>query len=169
MKKSTIIILGIVTVLVIGLVVFDFTVKGVGIQPAEVAQTVTGATSEIIVPKVEEVFETEVEEVVEEEPGVEETLEEESSIVEAAEGAQGASIPEETEFSTEAMQPKVEDQTKSTTETEQAVQRQPNQTAVDAQREEIIDQLNAMGAIDGIPESNFVVGNETSNVGLQWE
>ena len=79
MKKKTIIISGIAAVLVIGSVVFCFAVKGDGIQPADVAQTVTEAvatpTIEIpeevveepeVVGEVEEVPEVEVQETSEE-------------------------------------------------------------------------------------------------------
>ena len=195
MKKKTIIISGIAAVLVIGSVVFCFAVKGDGIQPADVAQTVTEAvaTPTIEIPEetseevsepeeVEKVEVAEEPEVVEETPVVEETSSE-VSIVEVAETTEedeGTGVDtKDKETSNEVSQvaePKQEEvkpaETKPVeaqpTET-QPVQTQPQQTTVDAQRDAILAQLDAMGAIDGIPDSNFVVGNETSNVGLQWE
>ncbi len=194
MKKKPIIISGMAAVLVIGSVVFCFAVKGDGTQPADVAQTVTEAvatptievtqeTSEEVSPEVvEEVPEVEVAEepeVVEEAPVVEETSEE-GSIVDVSETTE--EVTEEKGVSTQkeevsqVAEPKQEEvkpaETKPVetqpTET-QPVQTQPQQTTVDAQRDAILAQAYALGATDGIPESNFVIGNETSNVGLQWE
>lgn len=190
MKKKTIIISGIAAVLVIGSVVFCFAVKGDSTQPAEVAQTVTEAvatpTIEIheevveepeVVEEVEEVPEVEVAEepeVVEEAPEVEETSSE-GSIVEVAETneevSEDAGVSTQKEEVSQVAEPKQEEVKPAETKPVEAqpVQTQPQQTTVDAQREAILAQLDAMGAIDGIPDSNFVVGNETSNVGLQWE
>ena len=197
MKKKTIIISGIAAVLVIGSVVFCFAVKGDGTQPADVAQTVTEAvaTPTIEIPEetseevsepeeAEEVPEVEVAEepeVVEEAPVVEETSEE-VSIVEVAETTEevteekGVSTQKEEVSSEQVAEPKQEEVKPAETKPVEAqpqqtqpVQTQPQQTTVDAQRDAILAQLDAMGAIDGIPDSNFVVGNETSNVGLQWE
>ena len=192
MKKKTIIISGSAAVLVISSVVFCFAVKGDGTQPADVAQTVTEAvatptieipeetSSEVSEPEeVEEVPEVEVAEepeVVEEAPVVEETSEE-VSIVEVAETTEevteekGVSTQKEEVSSEQVAEPKQEEVKPAETKPveTQPVQTQPQQTTVDAQRDAILAQLDAMGAIDGIPDSNFVVGNETSNVGLQWE
>ena len=197
MKKKTIIISGIAAVLVIGSVVFCFAVKGDSTQPADVAQTVTEAvaTPTIEIPEetseevsepeeAEEVPEVEVAEepeVVEEAPVVEETSEE-VSIVEVAETTEevteekGVSTQKEEVSSEQVAEPKQEEVKPAETKPVEAqpqqtqpVQTQPQQTTVDAQRDAILAQLDAMGAIDGIPDSNFVVGNETSNVGLQWE
>lgn len=187
MKKKTIIISGIAVVLVIGSVVFCFAVKGDSTQPADVAQTVTEAvaTPTIEIPEetseevsepeeAEEVPEVEVAEepeVVEEAPVVEETSEE-VSIVEVAETTEevteekGVSTQKEEVSSEQVAEPKQEEVKPAETK---PVEAQPQQTTVDAQRDAILAQLDAMGAIDGIPDSNFVVGNETSNVGLQWE
>ena len=197
MKKKTIIISGIATVLVIGSVVFCFAVKGDSTQPAEIAQTVTEAvaTPSIEIPEevveepevieeVEEVPEVEVAEepeVVEEAPIVEETSEVEESIVEVAETSpevsEDAGVSTQTE-EVKPVEPKQEEVKPAETkpvETQpqqtQPVQTQPQQTTVDAQRDAILAQLDAMGAIDGIPESNFEYGNYTGNAGagLQWE
>ena len=197
MKKKTIIISGIATVLVIGSVVFCFAVKGDSTQPAEVAQTVTEAvatpTIEIpeevveepeVVEEVEEVPEVEVAEepeVVEETPVVEETSSE-VSIVEVAETTEevteekGVSTQKEEVSSEQSVEPKQEEvkpaETKPVetqpTET-QPVQTQPQQTTVDAQRDAIVAELKAMGAVEGVGEDTSVLGNRVSNVGLQWE
>ena len=197
MKKKTIIISGIAAVLVIGSVVFCFAVKGDSTQPADVTQTVTEAvaTPTIEIPEetseevsepevVEEVEVAEEPEVVEEAPEVQETTEEVSSIVEVAETSPevsedaGVSTQKEEVSSEQVAEPKQEEvkpaETKPVetqpTET-QPVQTQPQQTTVDAQRDAILAQLDAMGAIDGIPESNFEYGNYTGSAGagLQWE
>lgn len=185
MKKKPIIISGMAAVLVIGSVVFCFAVKGDSTQPAEVAQTVTEAvaTTTIEIPEEtsSEVSEPEVEvaeepEVVEETTEVEETSSE-VSIVEVAETSEevsegtGVSTQKEEVSSEQVVEPKQEEVKPAETKPVEAqpVQTQPQQTTVDAQRDAILAQLDAMGAIDGVPDSNFVVGNETSNVGLQWE
>ena len=192
MKKKTIIISGIATVLVIGSVVFCFAVKGDSTQPAEVAQTVTEAvatpTIEIpeeepeVVEEVEEVPEVEVAEVVEETPEevpeVEEATETEGSIVEVAETSEevteekGVSTPEPEEIVKPA-ETVAKTKTEQTQEVAQVqpTETQPQQTTVDAQRDAIVAQLDAMGAVDGVPESNFEYGNYTGNAGagLQWE
>ena len=141
-----------------------------------------------VVEEVEEVPEVEVAEepeVVEEVPEVEETTEveetsePEESIVEVTETSpevsEGTGVDtKDKETSNEVSQvaePKQEEVKPAETKPveTQPVQTQPQQTTVDAQRDAILAQLDAMGAVDGVPESNFVVGNETSNVGLQWE
>ncbi len=193
MKKKPIIISGMAAVLVIGSVVFCFAVKGDSTQPADVAQTVTEAvatpTIEIPEETSEEVSEPEVEvaeepEVVEEAPEVQETTEEVSSIVEVAETSpevseeKGVSTQKEEVSSEQSAEPKQEEVKPAETkpvETQpvqtQPQQTQPQQTTVDAQRDAILAQAYALGATDGIPESNFEYGNYTGNAGagLQWE
>ena len=194
MKKKTIIISGIAAVLVIGSVVFCFAVKGDGTQPAEVAQTVTEAvatpsievTQETTEEVSEEVSEPEVEEteVVEEVPEVQETSEEVSSIVDVAETTEededsGVSTQKEEVSSEKVVEPKPEEvkpaETKPVetqpTET-QPQQTQPQQTTVDAQRDAIIAELNAMGANWGVSEDTSVLGHNTDysiGAGMQWE
>ena len=199
MKKKTIIISGIAAVLVIGSVGFCFAVKGDGTQPAEVAQTVTEAvatptieiTQETSEETSSEVSEPEVEvaeepEVVEKAPVVEETSEE-VSIVDVAETSEEVSEDAGVSTQTEEVkpvEPKPEEvkpaETKPVetqpTETQpqqtQPVQTQPQQTTVDAQRDAILAQLDAMGANDGISEGNFELGHNTDysiGAGMQWE
>ena len=184
MKKKTIIISGIAAVLVIGSVVFCFAVKGDGTQPAEVAQTVTEAvetptievTQETSEETSSEVSEPEVEvaeepEVVEEAPEVQETSEEVSSIVDVAETSEEVSEDAGVSTQTEEVKP-AETKPVETQPTEsKPVQTQPQQTTVDAQRDAILAQMKADGAIEGIPDSNFEYGNYTGNAGagLQWE
>ena len=191
MKKKTIIISGIAAVLVIGSVVFCFAVKGDSAQPAEVAQTVTEAvetptievtqeTPEEVSPEVvEEAPEVEVAEepeVVEEVPEVQETTEEVSSIVEVAETTEedkdaGVSTQTEEVKPVEPKQEEVKPAETKPVET-QPVQTQPQQTTVDAQRDAILAQLDAMGANDGISEGNFELGHNTDysiGAGMQWE
>ena len=199
MKKKTIIISGIAAVLVIGSVVFCFAVKGDSTQPAEVAQTVTEAvatptievTQETTEETSSEVSEPEVEvaeepEVVEETTEVEETSETEGSIVDIAETTEedeDAGVSTQTE-EVKPVEPKqeevkpaetkpVETQPQQTQpqQTQEVAKVQPNQTTVDAQRDAIIAQLKAMGAEEGVGESNFELGNYTGNAGagLQWE
>lgn len=191
MKKKTIIISGIAAVLVIGSVVFCFAVKGDSTQPADVAQTVTEAvaTPTIEIPEetseevsepeeAEEVPEVEVAEepeVVEEAPVVEETSEE-VSIVEVAETTEeneDAGVSTQKEEVSQVAEPKQEEVKPAETKPveTQPVQTQPQQTTVDAQRDAILAQMKADGAIEGIPDSNFEYGNYTGNAGagLQWE
>lgn len=191
MKKKTIIISGIAAVLVIGSVVFCFAVKGDGTQPADVAQTVTEAvaTPTIEIPEetseevsepeeAEEVPEVEVAEepeVVEETPVVEETSSE-VSIVEVAETTEeneDAGVSTQKEEVSQVAEPKQEEVKPAETKPveTQPVQTQPQQTTVDAQRDAILAQMKADGAIEGIPDSNFEYGNYTGNAGagLQWE
>ena len=203
MKKKTIIISGIASVLVIGSVVFCFAVKGDSTQPADVAQTVTEAvaTPTIEIPEetseevsepeeAEEVPEVEVAEepeVVEETPVVEDTSEE-VSIVDVAETTEededaGVSTQKEEVSSEQVAEPKQEEVKPAETKPVEAqpieskpvetqpVQTQPQQTTVDAQRDAILAQMKADGAIEGIPDSNFEYGNYTGNAGagLQWE
>lgn len=192
MKKKTIIISGIAAVLVIGSVVFCFAVKGDGTQPAEVAQTVTEAvatpsievtqeTSEEVSEETSsEVSEPEVEvaeepEVVEEAPVVEETSSE-GSIVDVAETTEededsGVSTQKEEVSSEQSAEPKQEEVKPAETKPveTQPQQTQPQQTTVDAQRDAIIAQLKAMGAVEGIPDSNFEYGNYTGNAGAGFE
>ena len=203
MKKKTIIISGIATVLVIGSVVFCFAVKGDSTQPAEVAQTVTEAvatpTIEIpeevveepeVVKEVEEVPEVEVAEepeVVEEVPEVEETTEveetsePEESIVEVTETSpevsEGTGVDtKDKETSNEVSQvaePKQEEVKPAETKPveTQPTETQPQQTTVDAQRDAILAQMAADGALDYIPDSTSVLGNYSGSAGagLQWE
>ena len=188
--KKKIIISGIAAVLVIGSVVFCFAVKGDSTQPADVTQTVTEAvaTPTIEIPEevveepevVEEVPEVEVAEepeVVEEAPVVEETSSE-VSIVEVAETTEedeniGVSTQKEEVSSEQVAEPKKEEVKPAETKPveTQPVQTQPQQTTVDAQRDAILAQMKADGAIEGIPDSNFEYGNYTGNAGagLQWE
>ena len=180
MKKKTIIISGIAAVLVIGSVVFCFAVKGDSTQPAEVAQEVVEAVETPTIEITEDVVEEpEVVEEVEEVPKVQETSEEVSSIVDVAETSEEVSEDAGVSTQTEEVkpvEPKQEEvkpaETKpvETQPTEsKPVETQPQQTTVDAQRDALIAQMKADGLTEGIPESNFVTGNETSNVGLQWE
>lgn len=192
MKKKTIIISGIAAVLVIGSVVFCFAVKGDGTQPAEVAQTVTEAVAtqsiEVTQETTEEVSEPEVEvaeepEVVEEAPEVQETSEEVSSIVDVTETTEededtGVSTQKEEVSSEQVAKPKQEEVKPAETkpvETQpvetQPVQTQPQQTTVDAQRDAIVAELNAMGANWGVSEDTSVLGTYTGSAGagLQWE
>lgn len=195
MKKKTIIISGIAAVLVIGSVVFCFAVKGDSTQPADVAQTVTEAvatptievtqeTSEEVSsePEVEEETSEEVSpevEVAEETEVVEEAPEVEESIVEVAETSPevsedaGVSTQKEEVSSEQVAEPKQEEVKPAETKPveTQPVQTQPQQTTVDAQRDAILAQMKADGAIEGIPDSNFEYGNYTGNAGagLQWE
>lgn len=189
MKKKTIIISGIAAVLVIGSVVFCFAVKGDSTQPADVAQTVTEAvatpTIEIPEETSEEVSEPEVEvqETSEEvSPEVEETSEVEESIVEVAETSpevsEDAGVSTQKEEVSQVAEPKQEEVKPAETKPVEAqpqqtqpVQTQPQQTTVDAQRDAILAELKAMGGVEGIPESNSVLGNYTGNAGagLQWE
>jgi len=193
MKKKTIIISGMAAVLVIGSVVFCFAVKGDGTQPAEVAQTVEEAvaTPTIEIPEevveepevVEEVPKVEVAEepeVVEEVPEVQETSEEVSSIVdvtETTEEDEDAGVSTQTE-EVKPVEPKQEEVKPAETKPVEAqpqqtkpVETQPQQTTVDAQRDAILAELKAMGGVEGVPESNSVLGNYTGNAGagLQWE
>lgn len=193
MKKKTIIISGIAAVLVIGSVVFCFAVKGDGTQPAEVAQTVTEAVAtpsiEVTQETSEEVSEPEVEvaeepEVVEETTEVQETSSEVSivDVAETTEEDEDAGVSTQTE-EVKPVEPKQEEVKPAETkpvETQpaeskpvqtQPTETQPQQTTVDAQRDAILAQAYALGATDGIPESNFEYGNYTGNAGagLQWE
>lgn len=177
MKKKTIIISGIAAVLVIGSVVFCFAVKGDGTQPAEVAQTVTEAvetpTIEVTQETPEEVSEPEVE-VAEEPEVVEETTEEVSSIVDVAETSEevsedaGVSTQTEEVKPVEPKQEEVKPAETKPVET-QPVQTQPQQTTVDAQRDAIIAELNAMGANWGVSEDTSVLGNYSGNAGAGFE
>ena len=184
MKKKTIIISGMAAVLVIGSVVFCFAVKGDSTQPAEVAQTVEEAvatptievSSEEVVeePEVAEVPEEPVEtpEVVEETTEVEETSEPEGSIVEVAETSEEVSEDTGVPTQTEEVKP-VETQPEEVKPAEtKPVETQPQQTTVDAQRDAILAQLDAMGANTGVSEDNSVLGNNTDysiGAGMQWE
>ena len=187
--KKKIIISGIAAVLVIGSVVFCFAVKGDGTQPADVAQTVTEAvatpTIEIpeevveepeVVEEVEEVPEVEVQETSEEVSPVVEETSSEVSIVEVAETTEeneDAGVSTQKEEVSQVAEPKQEEVKPAETKPveTQPVQTQPQQTTVDAQRDAILAQMKADGAIEGIPDSNFEYGNYTGNAGagLQWE
>lgn len=175
MKKKTIIISGIATVLVIGSVVFCFAVKGDSTQPAEVAQTVTEAVSTptIEIPEeepevVEEVPEVEVVEVVEETPEVEETTEVEEtssevSIVEVAETSPEVSeVSEDAGVSTEAEETKPEQaQPVETKPVEtQPVETKPNvnQISADEASQALIAQLTADGAVWGDTPATSTLG-----------
>ena len=184
-KKKTIIISGIATVLVIGSVVFCFAVKGDSAQPAEVAQTVTEAVAtpsiEVIQETTEEVSEPEEVpevEVAEEPEVVEETTEVEETSEEVSEDA-GVSTQTEEVKPVEPKQEEVKPAETKPVETQPSqqtkptetkpVETQPQQTTVDAQRDAILAQAYALGATDGIPDSTSVLGDRVSNVGLQWE
>lgn len=197
MKKKPIIISGMAAVLVIGSVVFCFAVKGDGTQPAEVTQTVTEAvatpTIEIpedvveepeVVEEVEEVPEVEVAEEPEEPVETsEEVSEVEESIVDVAETSPevsedaGVSTQKEEVSSEQSVEPKQEEVKPAETkpvetqpqQTQEVAKVQPNQTTVDAQRDAIIAQLKAMGAEEGVGESNFELGNYTGNAGAGFE
>ena len=185
MKKKTIIISGIAAVLVIGSVVFCFAVKGDGTQPADVAQTVTEAVAtptieipEEVVEEPEVVEEVEVVEVPEESV---ETSETEGSIVEVAETTEevsedaGVSTQTEEAKPVEPKQEEVKPAETKPVETQpvqaQPTETQPQQTTVDAQRDAILAQMAADGALDYIPDSTSVLGNYSGNAGagLQWE
>lgn len=195
--KKKIIISGIAAVLVIGSVVFCFAVKGDGTQPAEVAQTVTEAvaTPTIEIPEevveepevIEEVPKVEVAEepeVVEETTEVEETSSE-GSIVDVAETSEevsedaGVSTQKEEVSSEQSAEPKQEEVKPAETKPVEAqpvqtqpTETQPQQTTVDAQRDAIVAELNAMGANWGVTESTRTIGNNTDysiGAGMQWE
>ena len=181
MKKKTIIISGMAAVLVIGSVVFCFAVKGDSTQPAEVAQTVTEAvaTPTIEIPEVvEEVPEVEVAEEPEvPEVEVQETSEEVSSIVEVAETSEEVSEDTGVSAQKEEVKP-VETQPEEVkpaetkpveTQPQQPVQTQPQQTTVDAQRDAIIAQLKAMGAVEGVGEDTSVLGTYSGSAGAGFE
>ena len=199
--KKKIIISGIAAVLVIGSVVFCFAVKGDGTQPADVAQTVTEAvatptievtqeTSEEVSSEPEEAEEVPEVEVAEEPEEPVETSEEvsevEESIVEVAETSPevsedaGVSTQKEEVSSEQVAEPKQEEVKPAETkpveaqpqQTQEVAKVQPNQTTVDAQRDAIIAQLKAMGAEEGVGESNFELGHNTDysiGAGMQWE
>ena len=167
MKKKTIIISGIAAVLVIGSVVFCFAVKGDSTQPAEVAQTVTEAVE---APTIEV---------------TQETSEEVSSIVDVAETTEedeDAGVSTQTE-EVKPVEPKQEEvkpaetkpveaqPTESKPVEAQPVQTQPQQTTVDAQRDAILAQMKADGAIEGIPDSNggLVDYSGKTNFGFEFE
>ncbi len=193
--KKKIIISGIAAVLVIGSVVFCFAVKGDSTQPADVAQTVTEAvatpsievtqeTSEEVSSEpeeAEEVPEVEVQETSEEvSPEVEETSEEVSivDVAETTEEDEDAGVSTQKEEVSPVAEPKQEEvkpaETKpvETQPTEaQPVQTQPQQTTVDAQRDAILAQMKADGAIEGIPDSNggLVDYSGKTNFGFEFE
>lgn len=200
MKKKTIIISGIAAVLVIGSVVFCFAVKGDSTQPADVAQTVTEAvatptievtqkTSEEVSSEpeeAEEVPEVEVQETSEEVSPIVEETSSEGSIVDVAETSEevsedaGVSTQKEEVSSEQVAEPKQEEVKPAETKPVEAqpqqtqpTETQPQQTTVDAQRDAILAQLDAMGAIDGIPDSNGGLVGDGTNYGfganLQWE
>ena len=189
MKKKTIIISGIAAVLVIGSVVFCFAVKGDGTQPAEVAQTVTEAvatptievtqeTPEEVSPEVVEevpkVEVTEEPEVVEETTEVEETSSEVSivDVTETTEEDEDEGVSTQTE-EVKPVEPKQEEVKPAETKPAEAqpTETQPQQTTVDAQRDAIVAELNAMGANWGVSEDTSVLGTYTGSAGagLQWE
>ena len=185
-NKKVMALVGALAIVVVGVSVFVFAPKDSG--SAEVAQEVVEAvaTPTIEIPEetseevsepeeAEEVPEVEVAEEPEEPVETsEEVSEVEESIVEVAETSPevsedaGVSTQTEEVKPVEPKQEEVKPVETQPTET-QPQQTQPQQTTVDAQRDAILAQAYALGATDGIPESNFVIGNETSNVGLQWE
>ena len=177
-NKKVVALVGVLAIVVVGVSIFVFAPKDSG--SAEVAQEVVEAveTPSIEIPE-EVVEEPEVVEEVEEVPKVQETSEEVSSIVDVAETSEEVSEDAGVSTQTEEVkpvEPKQEEvkpaETKpvETQPTEsKPVETQPQQTTVDAQRDALIAQMKADGLTEGIPESNFVTGNETSNVGLQWE
>ena len=162
MKKKTIIISGIATVLVIGSVVFCFAVKGDSTQQTDIAQTVTEAVSTptIEIPEEEpEVVETETSEAAEgpeEEPEVfEEVPEVEESIVEVVETSEevtedaGVSTPEASTEETQPVETKLN----------------ANQISADEASQTLINQILADGGSIGIPEGVNISesGNVTSS------
>ena len=177
-NKKVAALVGALAVVAIGVSLFVFAPKdSVSTEVVqEVVEAVATPTIEIpeeVVeePEVAEVPEEPVEtpEVVEETTEVEETSEPEGSIVEVAETSEEVSEDVGVPTQTEEVKP-VETQPEEVKPAEtKPVETQPQQTTVDAQRDAILAQAYALGATDGIPESNFVIGNETSNVGLQWE
>lgn len=187
-NKKVMALVGALAIVVVGVSIFVFAPKDSG--SAEVAQEVVEAvetpTIEIpeevveepeVVEEVEEVPEVEETEVVEEVPEVEE------SIVEVAETSpevsEDAGVSTQKEEVSQVAEPKQEEvkpaETKPVeaqpTET-QPVQTQPQQTTVDAQRDAIVAELNAMGANWGVTESTRTIGNNTDysiGAGMQWE
>lgn len=141
-----------------------------------------------VVEEVEEVPEVEVAEepeVVEETPVVEETSSE-GSIVDVAETSEevseDAGVSTQKEEVSQVAEPKPEEVKPAETkpveaqptetqpvQTQEVAKVQPNQTTVDAQRDAIIAQLKAMGAEEGVGESNFELGNYTGNAGAGFE
>ena len=159
---------------------------------------VTQETSEEVSSEPEEAEEVPEVEVAEEPEVVEETSEveettEEVSIVEVAETSpevsEGTGVDtKDKETSNEVSQvaePKPEEVKPAETkpvetqptetqpvQTQEVAKVQPNQTTVDAQRDAIIAQLKAMGAEEGVGESNFELGHNTDysiGAGMQWE
>ena len=156
----------------------------------EVTQETPEEVSPEVVEEAPEVEVAEEPEVVEEAPVVEETSEEVSSIVDVAETSEevsedsGVSTQKEEVSSEQSAEPKQEEvkpaETKPVeaqpTETKpvetQPTETQSQQTTVDAQRDAILAQLDAMGANDGISEGNFELGHNTDysiGAGMQWE
>ena len=200
-NKKVVALVGALAVVVVGVSIFVFAPKDSGSAEVaqEVVEAVETPTIEIpeegveepeVVEEVEEVPEVEVAEepeVVEEVPEVEETTEveetsePEESIVEVTETSpevsEGTGVDtKDKETSNEVSQvaePKQEEVKPAETKPveTQPVQTQPQQTTVDAQRDAILAQMKADGAIEGIPDSNFEYGNYTGNAGagLQWE
>lgn len=180
MKKKTIIIAGMAAVLVIGSVVFCFAVKGDSTQPAEVAQTVTGAvatpTIEIPEETSSEVSEPEVEvaeepEVVEEAPVVEETSSEGSivDVAETTEEDEDSGVSTQKEEVSQVAEPKPEEvkpaETKpvETQPTESKPEPNVNQISTDEASQALIAQLKADGAIWGdTPSTSTAHGFESS-------
>ena len=157
--------------------------------PEETSEEVSEPEEAEEVPEVEVAEEPEV---VEETSEVEETTEE-VSIVEVAETSpevsEGTGVDtKDKETSNEVSQvaePKPEEVKPAETkpvetqptetqpvQTQEVAKVQPNQTTVDAQRDAIIAQLKAMGAEEGVGESNFELGHNTDysiGAGMQWE
>ena len=168
MKKKTIIISGMAAVLVIGSVVFCFAVKGDSTQPAEVAQTVTEAvaTPTIEIPEVvEEVPEVEVAE----EPEVPEVEVQETSEEVSEDTGVSAQKEEVKPVETQPEEVKPAETKPVETQPQQPVQTQPQQTTVDAQRDAIIAQLKAMGAVEGVGEDTSVLGTYSGSAGAGFE
>ena len=194
-NKKVIALVGALAIIVVGVSIFVFAPKDSG--SAEIAQEVVEAVEEPtveitedvveepeVVEEVEEVPEVEVAEepeVVEETPVVEETSSE-VSIVEVAETTEeneDAGVSTQTE-EVKPVEPKQEEVKPAETkpveaqpqQTQEVAKVQPNQTTVDAQRDAIIAQLKAMGAEEGVGESNFELGHNTDysiGAGMQWE
>ena len=149
--------------------------------PEETSEEVSEPEEAEEVPEVEVAEEPEV---VEETPEVEETSSE-GSIVDVAETTE--EVTEEKGVSTQTeevkpVEPKQEEVKPAETkpveaqpteskpvQTQEVAKVQPNQTTVDAQRDAIIAQLKAMGAEEGVGESNFELGNYTGNAGAGFE
>ena len=195
-NKKVMALVGVLAIVVVGVSIFVFAPKDSG--SAEMAQEVVEAVEEPtveipeevveepeVVEEVEEVPEVEVQETSEEVSPVVEETSSEVSIVEVAETTEenedaGVSTQKEEVSSEQVAEPKQEEVKPAETkpveaqpqQTQEVAKVQPNQTTVDAQRDAIIAQLKAMGAEEGVGESNFELGHNTDysiGAGMQWE